>query len=450
MYTNLVTWLLLLGLKVVAYMGIDLGLSVNISTNNYFKGFVLNFYLLLLYLYNDWRATKNQQLTWIDKLRVFFIVGLVTSLLSLIVQWLLVSLEDPSLTSVQMQWIDVLYHLNIAILLFFLTHGFFLWKQMILHPKTKILDKWWNIFEYILLISLMFNFFNFSPEDAPFFLFLLPLLGIALRLCFSLQWVVFLNSKEKWQAIFFLTFIIIFSYHFFYLVLHHTFSAYYTNTELMHSVYVLMVFIFVIFYGLFSLLVLLFNLPTSGMLKQKIEEVLSFQRLVQALQDGGKEQQIYDALLDSTMQAVEADAAWVEIVSLEGRAHVRLARNIEPKDISKVKRALQRNRIKAVLGTSKSPTLQKQDLHEETLDFNVVFTAPLTYNEKFLGALTLLREQNKSFEDEQEKLIQTFAKQASISVENFRLFNETMESERLKEEMKIAQHILWLFLKFWY
>jgi serine phosphatase RsbU (regulator of sigma subunit) len=73
--------------------------------------------------------------------------------------------------------------------------------------------------------------------------------------------------------------------------------------------------------------------------------------------------------------------------------------------------------------------------------FESILTAPLAVNEKYLGSLTLLRKTQDGFDEEKRELIQTFARQASISIENFRLLSKTIEAERLKEEIKIAQRI---------
>src|SRR6185503_11721884 len=62
--------------------------------------------------------------------------------------------------------------------------------------------------------------------------------------------------------------------------------------------------------------------------------------------------------------------------------------------------------------------------------FNVrsIIGAPLTRGEEIVGVLILRRDEPKPFTREQINLLETFADQASIAIENVRLFDETKES----------------------
>jgi phosphoserine phosphatase RsbU/P len=64
-------------------------------------------------------------------------------------------------------------------------------------------------------------------------------------------------------------------------------------------------------YSIFSLLVTLFNLPTSSVFEQKLVEAINFQRLSQSIKPGENEEQVLDILMDSCMSAAYVDAAWL-------------------------------------------------------------------------------------------------------------------------------------------
>jgi two-component system, NtrC family, sensor kinase len=57
-----------------------------------------------------------------------------------------------------------------------------------------------------------------------------------------------------------------------------------------------------------------------------------------------------------------------------------------------------------------------------------VLAAPLLVKDRVLGAVVLRRREAVPFTDRQVELVQTFADQAAIAIENVRLFNETKES----------------------
>jgi len=57
-----------------------------------------------------------------------------------------------------------------------------------------------------------------------------------------------------------------------------------------------------------------------------------------------------------------------------------------------------------------------------------VLAAPLLVKDRALGAVVLRRREAVPFTDRQVELVQTFADQAAIAIENVRLFNETKES----------------------
>jgi GAF domain-containing protein len=63
-----------------------------------------------------------------------------------------------------------------------------------------------------------------------------------------------------------------------------------------------------------------------------------------------------------------------------------------------------------------------------TGDYQTVIVAPLILGEKVIGAIATARRDAVPFDDKQIALIQTFADQAVIAIENARLFNETKEA----------------------
>jgi len=443
-YVNIISWLLLLITNLIAFIGYE-NYPV-FSINFYLKGLLLNFFFLIIYFYFRSRVDENTKQTpdFIGLLTTLFITGLVTNTFSLIIQFVSTTLESypPSVT--KSNWLNMLYHLNIGLVSIFLIQAFFHWETLILYQKSNKLSKLWNSFEYLLLTSLLFNFFDLPPSNPLFAISLTILLVLALMLSANLRWVAYLNAKEKWQGILLLLFVAGFTFFFFRTVIVHSYNPALT-TDLTHSVFILAIGAFVGFYSVFSILVIIFNLPTSSVFERKTEDIINFQKLAQSLQAGEDEDEVYDVLLNSAMNTVQADAAFLEILDEQGKTLKIVSKNLSEELVSFIKQVQKKQRFNKLLNQTfaRTPRHSKNNIEEklENAGFSSIHVAKLIGHDSPLGSLTVLKEIKSSFDAEKKELLNTFALQASVSIENFRLIAKTIETERYKEEAKIARNV---------
>lgn len=442
LYVNVISWLLLLGINLISFLGFGSQELPSFSINLYLKGLLINFFYLIIFFYFRAQTEYLKTLDFIEILTNLFITGLITTTFSLILQFISTNLELPPVDEIKANWMNILYHLNIGLVSIFLTQTFFYWKQMILHQKSSSLLKLWRSFEYILLASLLFNFFEQSLADATFVVALVILLVIGLILSVNLKWIAYLNAKEKWQGILLLIFISSFTFLFFRTVIVHSYNPHLT-TDLTHSVYILAIGAFVLFYSLFAVLVILFNLPTTSVMESKIEEVMSFQRLAQVLQTEDNEDKVYELLLESAGNNVEADAAWLDIYDENGNVETTLCQDIEKETVSELKQIIKKNKLRQILNNTFSRSHDNDKLMSEIreLEFESIYTVPLTGTEKPIGSITLLKKVEDGFHADKQETLNTFVMQASVAIENIRLLEKTIETERYKEEIEIAQKI---------
>ncbi len=76
-----------------------------------------------------------------------------------------------------------------------------------------------------------------------------------------------------------------------------------------------------------------------------------------------------------------------------------------------------------------SPRLRER---EERIGRQSLLFAPMLWEDRGLGSLLIARSPPRPFSDREQALLQTFADQAAIAIENARLFNETQEALRQK------------------
>ncbi|MBC7450850.1 MAG: SpoIIE family protein phosphatase [Cytophagales bacterium] len=433
----IVSWLLILvdDIAVIHFSRAFLpysDVSINILLSTFFLFTFLGFKIEI----GHSRSGQFNDLLW-----QVFIIGAVTVLISLSIKTVgLLNHNDHFLNDPLMT--NVLYHINIGIITVFLANGLYVWKKMILYQKSKITDISWHIFEYMCLVSIASNFYYFDINDPMFLIVSSPLTVLGLVLAFNLKWVAFLNYKQKWRSILLLTLIIIICLSFLERVYEHHIISY-LIIDLADNVFIQAMFGFMLLNCITALLVLLFNLPTSSVFEQKFGEVMLFQKLHQSLQVGEKEEDMYELLLDSSMSTVMADAVWLEIRDSKGSLKAFQNKKIDEFDVFEIKKALRKNQVNITSEPQYIENIQEYPHTEKIkhLNYKSFLLIPLSSNNQVLGTLVLLKNISDGFDKEMVDIIFTFVSQASIAIKNFRLMDEAIQTERYKEELKIAKDV---------
>ena len=295
-------------------------------------------FIFNLLIYFRYTIIKAESVNFLDMLWKVFVAGLVTTILSLILRFVFNILGSTALAK-NILIINFFYHLNIGLVLAFLVSTFVAWKRLILYQKSKLLLTSWRVYEYALVGGLLFNLLGYGMFEIPFNIIFTILVLMGFVLSFNLKWVAYLNFKQKWKSILFIILVLIYlSYFFLNLVKYSDENQ--LALDLINDVYVLSIFSFIFIYSVIAVLVIIFNLPTSSVFEKKLEEVVSFQRLSQSIPSGKNEDQVYQIiLLDSSVSAVFADAAWIEIIDAMGKKTEVYVSEIAEDKIDEVKAA---------------------------------------------------------------------------------------------------------------
>jgi signal transduction histidine kinase len=157
---------------------------------------------------------------------------------------------------------------------------------------------------------------------------------------------------------------------------------------------------------------------------------------------------VFDAIVERAARLVEANAASLEVVE---ESDLRLAARFSQSGRLEVTARLGTRR--PIVGRIQQATLaERRPMHysgtmedlrgafpvtERVLrergwsgDFYTLLSVPLVIGEAVVGTLTVTREDARAFTGAQANVLQTFADQAVIAIENARLFNELQERNR--------------------
>jgi serine phosphatase RsbU (regulator of sigma subunit) len=406
--------------------------------------FTLDLYIIALFYYYKFKVERDDSLNFTDLLWKVFATGLIATVVSLSVRLVLYLLGSTKLAT-NILFMDFVYQINLALFINFLLAAYTAWKRLILYQKTKWLVRAWVVFEALLLGILIYDsiHFSISPSVTTAVIALISLLGLVLSA--NMRWVAYLNFKQKWTSLLLLLLTIFYLVYFFYTVLISSDSIREQTTAFVSfqdHVFNIALIAFVLTYITFSFLVILFNLPTSSVFEQKLEEVINFQRISQSIQTEQNEESVYNILLESSVNSVFADAAWLEMrSSLQGGK--LFTYKISETETVAIKEHLEKNNVKGALvqSSDKTKNLSKYLGSMKNSRFRSLLSFPIIVKDENIGTLALLKEVPDGFNKEMTRIVSTFANQAGISIENFRLMEEAFQNARYKEELKIAKTV---------
>jgi phosphoserine phosphatase RsbU/P len=406
--------------------------------------FMLDLYIIALFYYYKFKVERDDNLNFTDLLWKVFATGLIATVVSLSVRLVLYLLGSTKLAT-NILFMDFVYQINLALFINFLLASYTAWKRLILYQKTKWLVRAWIVFEAMLLGILIYDsiHFSISPSVTTAVIALISLLGLVLSA--NMRWVAYLNFKQKWTSLLLLLLTIFYLVYFFYTVLISSDSIReQTNAfvPFQDHVFNIALIAFVLTYITFSFLVILFNLPTSSVFEQKLEEVVNFQRISQSIQTEQNEESVYNILLESSVNSVFADAAWLEMRSSSQSGKLFTYKISESETVA-IKDHLEKNNVKGALvqSSDKTKNLSKHLGSMKNSRFRSLLSFPIIVKEENIGTLALLKEVPEGFNKEMTRIVSTFANQAGISIENFRLMEEAFQNARYKEELKIAKTV---------
>ncbi len=271
---------------------------------------------------------------------------------------------------------------------------------------------------------------------------------------FKFTWIVYLSKREKLYSIgySFLLFVL-------FIILNVTLTeSGFINRSLLYYHYPLQYFVriiaifSVIYFGM-SFVVSLFHLPTAEAFDRKRIELSSVHNLSRLITRVFDFKDLVQTVTNLTIEVTEARSAWLEVIKKndagDGAMEFELValKNIEPAEIDIIthpETGLRRHIIetkKVVVIDEFVRDRRTRDISRSVKNIGSLIGVPLVSQEQMIGILYAAKTMEFGFDKEETELISTFADHVSIAIENSRLIEQSIERERLQQELMVAQKV---------
>lgn len=328
-------------------------------------------------------------------------------------------------------------------------------KELVYHKRKKGTKRNFVIYAAVLTVS---SFLAFPPlaEEAGLLttaLFVLAVVMIVVN-AFRQNWIVFLSRREKmyalvYSALLFATFLVM--------------SLLLTNRTLLNKSvsffsspveqFVMLNSIFGAVYFGMAFVSTLFHLPTAEVYERKRSELSSLHNLSRLVTQVFDFRDLVNTVTQMTREVCGAQSSWLELVRTvekgqPGIVDVVALNNIDAKTIEQMTGNHEFS-IRDLIFESKKVLLvdevsvDRRTRHMKTLGLPVgsLLSVPLVSHNELIGILHATKEMEFGFDQDDIDVVTTFADHVTIAIENSRLIEQSLERERFRQEMMVAQQM---------
>ena len=337
--------------------------------------------------------------------------------------------------------LTALYHsLSFYAMVVFFLSAVFIFRRFILYPRTRRKVLAWQVMLGFLGLGLLLQVF--TDDSIVLVVIYVLFLILSLILSANVRWISYLNFNQKLRALglFTLLTLVIATYLIAAVRLPEQLGIGYARVVM--PVFLLFVVSFTLCYSLISILVLFFNLPTSSLFERESVEIVSFNKINQAIQSNLDFSDIITTLLDASLMASNAQAGWIEMLDEHG-TEVRVSKGISHNEIHAlidqqelIHKVIQDQKPMLIRNTRKLRSFRTTDSR-----YRCMLVVPIISSSKAYGAVYVVNELANSMEDVTVSSLTSFAEQTGIALENAQLIKNSIEVERYREQLKIAQEV---------
>ena len=276
-------------------------------------------------------------------------------------------------------------------------------------------------------------------------LFLLVLFCIFI-LSFRNSWITYLSRKEK-VSYFFVSIFLIWAV--FYLS-SFAFDFSVPSHSLAIAAFAFISWIFLLSYMVFSSFYLLLQLPTARVFDRKMKEVASLHNLSRAISTEFDFNKLVKLITEMTTKVIGSESTWLELYKNGSKSlYIASSHNLTLDEIDGFQKSGRQDLSEQILLTKKPFMLNElpkkhpyYPIKNWKNDIDSIIGMPLiSGNGNSLGILFATKSHAFGFDPDDQAMLEAYANQAVIALDNATLLRQSFERERLEEELRIAREV---------
>jgi serine phosphatase RsbU (regulator of sigma subunit) len=263
---------------------------------------------------------------------------------------------------------------------------------------------------------------------------------------FHNTWITYLSRKEKYYYFFLSTLLV------WVIILLADFA--FKDSLAAHSIALAalanLAWYFLVIYSVFASITFLFHLPTARVFDRKMKEVNSLHRLGRIISTEYDQVKLVNIITEMTREVIESSHTWIELYDPQTDSLVvAAADNMGKGSLDSYNNpALQEIGLKII--ENKEPitinNISKQNKYASIKkwkkEVGSLAAAPLIdATGQVLGIIFTTKTREFGFDPDDTNMLEAYANQAAIALENANLVKKSLEQERLERELQIARDV---------
>lgn len=288
--------------------------------------------------------------------------------------------------------------------------------------------------------------FEFSGNEIWVGIATILSLGFYLILGYHNTWITYLSRREKYYYFFLsllLAWVII-------LLADYAFKDSLAAHSIALAAFANLAWYFLVIYSLFASITFLFHLPTARVFDRKMKEVNSLHHLGRVISAEYDQSKLVNIITQMTREVIESNHTWIELYDAQtDNLVVAAADNLDNNSLDNYNNpSLQEIGLKII--ENKEPVtinnISKQvkyaSLKKWKKDIGSLAAAPLIdASGLVLGIIFATKSNEYGFDPDDTNMLEAYANQAAIALENANLVKKSLEQERMERELQIARDV---------